>query len=200
MNTLLEDEIYGQGFHIIDNFLAQEHYEILRAKAELMYNQGQFRSAKIGHQANAMHNSAIRKDNICWLDEETTDSAISAYFNNIRAIAKKLNQTLLLGLIDFETHFAIYEPGAFYKKHVDRFTATQERRISCVYYLNGAWEASFAGQLKLYNNNDQLMTSVLPLGNRFICFNSDLPHEVSATNQPRYSITGWMKTRALSIY
>ena len=32
-----------------------------------------------------------------------------------------LNRDLFLGLEDFESHFAMYPPGAFYLKHVDRF-------------------------------------------------------------------------------
>ena len=54
------------------------------------------------------------------------------------------------------------------------------------------------GQLNLYNQQDELIRAVFPEGNRFICFNSELPHEVALTHQTRYSITGWMKTRTLS--
>lgn len=199
MQADLENEIYINGFHIIDNFLDHHDYQTLRETAELMHRNGNFRSAKIGHQFDAVHNSTIRNDKICWLDEDSTNTSINAYFAKIRALANMLNQALFLGLVDFETHFAIYQPGSFYKKHVDQFTTTQERRISCVYYLNDVWQESFAGQLKLYDCKDQLIISVLPQGNRFLCFNSNLPHEVCETKQTRYSIVGWMKTRAMSL-
>ncbi|WP_347252006.1 2OG-Fe(II) oxygenase [Legionella sp.] len=199
MNDQLENNIYNQGFHIIDNFLEPQHYALLRTKAELMDSQGQFKSAKIGHRLEAMPNADIRRDKIYWLNDDATDSAISTYFSKIQWIAKTLNQTLFLGLVDFETHFAIYQPGSFYRKHVDQFTSTQERRISCVYYLNENWQEDYAGQLNLYSKDNQLITSVLPLGNRFICFSSDLPHEVCETTQTRYSIAGWLKTRSMSV-
>lgn len=195
----LENEICTQGFHIIDNFLPLEDYQTLRAIANEMHAKGQFKSAKIGRQFGAGHHSAIRNDQICWLDEESANQSIKAYFNKINLLADRLNQTLFLGLVDFETHFAIYQPGAFYKKHVDQFATTKERRISCVYYLNADWQESFAGELNLYGLNDQLITSILPCGNRFVCFNSELPHEVCPTRQTRYSITGWMKTRSMSL-
>lgn len=194
----LEDGICTQGFHIIDNFLSPQDYQMLRAVAEKMHNKGQFKSAKIGRQLGAGHHSEIRNDQICWLDEDSANKSIKAYFSKINLLAERLNQSLFLGLVDFETHFAIYQPGAFYKKHVDQFATTKERRISCVYYLNQDWQESFAGELKLYALDDQLITSILPLGNRFICFNSELPHEVYPTKQTRYSIAGWMKTRSMS--
>jgi SM-20-related protein len=199
LNTQIEDEICEKGFHIIDNFLEPQDFALLSAKAELMHSQGQFKGAKIGHHIAANQNTDIRRDKICWLDDDSSDRAINAYFNKIRAIADRLNQTLFLGLVDFETHFAIYQPGSFYKKHVDQFISTQERRISCVYYLNESWQEDYAGQLKLFDKNDQLLAKVLPQGNRFICFNSDLPHEVCETKHPRYSIAGWMKTRSMSL-
>ncbi|ARH01157.1 SM-20-like protein [Legionella micdadei] len=199
MNNQLENDIYQQGFHIMDNFLEQGHYELLRCKAEHMHNQGEFKSAKIGHQFGAMRNSDIRRDEICWLDDDLTDHAINAYFSKIRTITKTLNQTLFLGLVDFEAHFAIYQPGSFYKRHVDQFASAQERRISCVYYLNEVWREEHAGELNLYDKDGRLITSVLPLGNRFICFSSDLPHEVCETKQTRYSIAGWLKTRSMSV-
>ena len=58
------------------------------------------------------------------------------------------------------------------------------------------WKVEYGGELKLYTTDGQLIENVLPLENRFICFNSELPHEVCVTHQPRYSITGWMKTRS----
>lgn len=109
-----------------------------------------------------------------------------------------LNHALYLSLHEFETHFAIYQPGSFYKKHVDQFQSTKNRKISCVYYLNEQWQPSFGGKLNLYSPQDELLSEVIPLGNRLICFNSELPHEVELTHCTRYSIAGWMKTRTPS--
>ncbi|WED42534.1 2OG-Fe(II) oxygenase [Legionella cardiaca] len=195
-NQLIED-IYQQGFHIIDNFLPSHHCQSLRSTAETLRSQGQFRSAKIGRNQHATHNSSVRTDQICWVDKQN-NAAINAYMMRITEIKTLLNQSLFLGLVDFETHFAIYEPGAFYKKHIDQFATTKDRRISCVYYLNETWDESFAGQLTLFDRNDNYLSSINPLGNRFICFSSDLPHEVCQTQKTRYSLTGWIKTRPLT--
>lgn len=195
--TELADNIYNNGFHLIDNFLDQASYQKLKGTVELMHLQGDFKQAKVGSLLNRAHHAEIRNDSICWLDEETTNEALTLFFLKIRELAQTLNQSLFLGLVDFESHFSIYQPGSFYKKHIDQFKTTQERRISCVYYLNDNWQESFAGQLKLYDKNNRLLAEVLPEANRFICFSSDLPHEVCETKELRYSIAGWMKVRSL---
>ncbi|WP_045105067.1 2OG-Fe(II) oxygenase [Legionella hackeliae] len=194
INTI-EDNIYQFGFHIIDDFLEPSHFQRLRAMAESFYEAGQFRNAKVGRLQSAVRNDSIRTDEICWLEENQTNPAVAAYLAKINEIKLTLNRMLFLGLADFETHFAIYQPGTFYKKHVDQFSTTQDRRISCVYYLNDHWESAFSGELMLYDKHDNRLANILPFGNRFVCFSSDLPHEVCETKKIRYSLTGWIKTR-----
>lgn len=196
MTKAIEEEICDKGFCIVDNFLCQDDYLRLVSTAKGLYCKGQFRSAKIGQLFDAGHHSTIRNDQICWLEEECSDQAMKRYFSKIHALTKLLNQSLFLSLTSFETHFAIYQPGSFYRKHIDQFAKNKERQISCVYYLNESWQDDYAGQLKLYDHHDQLLANVLPQGNRFICFKSDLPHEVCETKEIRYSIAGWLKTRS----
>ncbi|KTC78509.1 2OG-Fe(II) oxygenase [Legionella cherrii] len=185
-----------QGFYIIDGFLEPNQCRSLRVVAQELYEQGQFRGAKIGRRLDSHHNEIIRSDEIFWLDEYESHPTIQIFLKQMQYLAQILNQSLFLGLHEFETHFAAYQPGTFYKKHVDQFATQKTRKISCVYYLNHNWEPEFGGELKLYNTEDQLLKKVLPSENRFICFNSELPHEVCVTHQPRYSITGWMKTQS----
>lgn len=197
---LVTNDIYAYGFHIIENFLDETHYHALCYQIQEMLNRDLFKNAKIGLKLNSHHHTSIRSDKIHWLDENSTDPAIQAYLKQINILTQTLNQSLFLGLSEFETHFAAYQPGAFYKKHIDQFSETKNRKISCVYYLNHHWQEQFGGELKLYNQDDQLIKTVFPKGNQFICFNSELPHEVCLTHQPRYSITGWMKTRSMSLF
>ncbi|KTD70147.1 2OG-Fe(II) oxygenase [Legionella steelei] len=185
-----------QGFYIIDGFLEPSQCQSLRATAQELYELGLFRGAKIGLKLDLHKNDVIRADEILWLDEHETNPSIQVFLKQMQHLAHLFNQSLFLGLHEFETHFAAYQPGTYYKKHVDQFAAQKTRKISCVYYLNKNWKAEYGGELKLYTTDGQLIENVLPLENRFICFNSELPHEVCVTHQPRYSITGWMKTRS----
>jgi SM-20-related protein len=194
----LANNIHQQGFHLIDNFLPIETANSLSHIANELASNHQFQAAKIGSHDHAVSNQSIRRDQLHWLDEQAETPAIQAYFSIMKTMADTLNQQLFLGLMDFETHFALYPPGAFYKKHVDQFSNKQDRRISCVYYLNENWQASFGGELLLYDKEDNLLTSILPTANRLVCFLSDLPHEVCETTQTRLSIAGWMKSRPLN--
>ncbi|MDR3501022.1 MAG: 2OG-Fe(II) oxygenase [Legionella sp.] len=195
----LIDDLCNQGFHLLDGFLSQDYYFSLRATAKALYEQGLFRSAKIGLNVSSQQNNAIRTDEILWLGTDNQDPAIQFFASQIHQLCQILNQNLFLGLHEFETHFASYQPGTFYKKHIDQFAAQKTRKVSFVYYLNEDWQDEYGGQLILYDTNNHPLENVSPRGNRLICFNSELPHEVATTHQTRYSITGWMKTRPTNI-
>lgn len=199
-NNQLTDEIYYQGFHIIDNFLSEADYKGLTNVLKTKYQAGYFKPAKIGHKSGKSSNSSIRNDEIYWLDKDEADTSILNYLHEMDRLCRLLNESLFLGLVNYEAHFAIYQPNNFYKKHIDQFATSNDRRISCVYYLNDQWQPSFGGELKLYNKSDELLVQVNPIGNRFICFNSDLPHEVCTAFQTRYSIAAWLKVRPLGIF
>lgn len=196
---LISHHLCTQGYHIIDGFLETEHYQSLITHAHTMQQEGLFRSARIGMTVQTHQNNAIRTDKICWIEEDSTNASVLAFLNQTHTLANILNQQLYLGLAEFETHFAVYQPGAYYKRHIDQFAAKKTRKISCVYYLNEHWQEDFGGELNLYTTDNRLIQKVPPKGNRFICFNSELPHEVCLTHQTRYSITGWMKTAATGL-
>lgn len=194
----LDDDIHTKGFFIIDDFLGNNHYQSLWETLQVVYRDGSFRAAKIGQNIDANHVPTIRNDQIYWLDEDSDDTAINAWFTKINGIRSILNQSLFLGLNNIEAHFAVYQLGNFYKKHVDQFATTLDRRISCVYYLNENWQPEHGGELKLYSLDEKTHTMIEPRANRLVCFNSNLPHEVCTTRHIRYSIAGWLKVRSMS--
>ena len=195
----ISDDLYNQGFSIQDDFLSHADYTALRERLESLDQAGSFRPAKIGQKLDKIQHEAIRNDQIYWLDPEDAPSPIHGYFASIDALSALLNQTLFLGLVDYEAHFAIYQPNQFYKKHVDQFLTQQDRRISCVYYLNDNWQEKDGGALRLYDTQDHLLKTILPQGNRFVCFNSNLPHEVCIAHRRRYSIAAWLKVRKIDL-
>jgi len=196
--TELIDNIQQQGYCVIDDFLAATDYQALQQTIQEKLQEQAFKPAGIGHKHN--QNKDIRTDSLLWLDKETSNNAMHAYFNQLDQLLLLLNQTLYLGLVDYEAHFAVYEPHQFYKKHIDQFAHQKERRISSVYYLNESWKKEFGGALQLYDRNDQKLTNIMPIGNRFVFFESDLPHEVSTAYQRRYSIAAWLKVRPFASF
>lgn len=187
------DLLSEQGYYFCDNFLKDSEACLLRKNALALATEGRFQNAKIGNQQKAQLNQVIRSDKIHWLDQDSPH--IDSFWQAITHIQTQLNQTLYLGLQAIETHFALYQAGSFYKKHTDQFKNKTNRKLSFVYYLNPNWEADFGGQLILYNTHDEVIQTILPQWNRFVCFLSDLPHEVQPTTKTRLSITGWMKTQ-----
>ena len=194
-SKLLVDNICNQGYHIIDNFLEVENYLALGNHLHFLNQENALNIARIGSNEEVQNNQNIRNDKILWLDEDSEHPFITNYLNALSSVANILNQTLFLGLSEVESHFATYESGSFYKKHIDQFRTNKRRKISCVYYLNQNWQKEYGGELNLYTNQDELLKTVNPQGNRFICFTSDIPHEVCVTHQTRYSIAGWLKSR-----
>lgn len=194
----IEDAIYNQGYHIIDDFLEEHYHKRLQNIIKTFDEEGLLKQAKIGHLKGHMQNLMIRRDKIHWIDEWHEDEAIQVYIHRLNGLSKLLNESLFLGLHDFEAHFAIYKAGDFYKKHVDQLHNTSERRISCVYYLNDQWNDLYGGELKLYHTNGHALATIMPESNRFVCFKSELPHEVAVTSHPRYSIAAWLKSRKIA--
>ncbi|WP_419420077.1 2OG-Fe(II) oxygenase [Legionella sp. D16C41] len=193
-SSLLVNALCEQGFYICDHFLDEQVAYLLQHNALALIKQGKFRPARIGNLTNTKQNTSIRTDKIYWLDESFPN--IKPFWQVIMQIKLTLNEQLYLSLTELETHFAFYQTGSFYKKHIDQFKNNYHRKISFVYYLNPNWQPDYGGQLTLYNQENQLITSILPTYNRFICFLSHLPHEVQKTTIDRLSITGWLKTKA----
>lgn len=196
--SALDEALVSVGYHVIDHFLPQPHYHALQTYVQDLVHAASFRPAKVGQLSQTTHNPLIRTDHIYWLDEVNAAEPVRLFFDEIHALKHFLNQQLYTGLSQFEAHVAVYQPNQYYKKHIDQFAGNQDRRISCVYYLNNAWQPEYGGELSIYNNNQQPIAHIIPEGNRLVCFNSALLHEVHLTHQPRLSIVGWLKARSLS--
>ncbi len=107
----------------------------------------------------------------------------------------------MLGLFDFEAHFAVYNKGDFYKKHLDSFKGEKNRLISMVIYLNKDWQEADGGILNVYQDIDdeKPLISVLPKwGNVILFLSEELAHEVTISNKTRYSIANWFRVREIS--
>jgi SM-20-related protein len=103
-----------------------------------------------------------------------------------------LNLTCYTGLNTGEFHYAWYDIGSFYKKHLDQFRTDSGRKYSIVVYLNENWTDEDGGQLLLYIGGKTIRIN--PEGGRIVFFESDkIEHEVLSSKRPRMSVTGWLK-------
>ncbi|QJR82374.1 2OG-Fe(II) oxygenase [Alteromonas pelagimontana] len=152
-----------------------------------------FTAAGIGRQQEYQKNSFVRTDEICWIDG--TSEAGRRWLLWCEELKAYLNRRLFLGLFSFESHFAHYAPGSFYKRHTDAFKGESNRMLSLVTYLNADWQLEDGGELVLYRDEaDREGINVLPrMGTVAIFLSEDFPHEVKPAKRDRYSVAGWFR-------
>ncbi len=148
-------ELAERGWTILPFFLAPENIAALRGEAEQYGREQRFRAAGIGRGSGQAARTDIRSDQILWLNPQEPTPAQEPYWAAMDALRQTLNRELFLSLVSLEAHYAVYEPGAFYRKHVDRFQSSDERMISTTLYLNPGWSEADGGQLRLYSEEAQ---------------------------------------------
>lgn len=184
-----------QGYIILPSIFPREILDalIIRIKA---FEDTDLKPAKIGRGKLKQKNPEIRRNKIYWLDKHNiTDNGFLSLMELLRV---GLNQSLYLGLFDYEAHYAIYHKGDFYKQHVDALKGSSNRVLSTVLYLNDEWNADAGGELVLYAQDEKtILEIVVPNVGKLVMFLSEqFPHEVLAANKDRYSIAGWFRVNA----
>jgi SM-20-related protein len=190
--TLIAQDIENQGYSIRPGALPEMLMNSLFNHQQTMEVK-KFKNAGIGRGDEYLKNEFVRTDEICWI---TGDSKAGRQWLDWTAnLQRFLNRRLFLGLFSFESHFAHYAPGDYYKRHYDAFRGEANRILSVVVYLNPNWTKSDEGELVLYQNNrDKDGIKVVPLLGTVVAFLSeDFPHEVLPANRDRYSIAGWFR-------
>jgi SM-20-related protein len=184
----LIDAIATHGYYIWDDFLSED--EVTQLRGCIPDN---WKKARIGRNEEVTLEDSIRSDKIQWLKPEM-GSPIEVYLSKMEEIRQEANRHLYLGLFEYEAHFAKYEQGDFYKKHLDSFQGNENRRLTTVFYLNESWSEEDAGELVVYDLNDNVIATIPPRGGRLLVFLSEqFPHEVLPTNTERFSIAGWFR-------
>ena len=169
--------------------------EVAALRADIDARRAAFHAAGIGRQQDWQRNDRIRGDDVLWL--EHSDTLAVPVLGQLEAMRQAFNETLFLGLAEFEAHFAVYPAGAFYKRHLDQHRAADTRVVTFVLYLNEVWQAQDGGQLRLYLDDPQTI-DIEPQGGTLVLFMSDrFEHEVLPATRERRSMTGWFRRRAL---
>lgn len=189
------DALAGPGFIVLDQPLPDALIQGLIA--HLQQQQDALKPAGVGRQGDYQRNQSIRSDAIQWL--EAGDPAVTEFLCWMDKLRLGINQRLFLGLFDYESHFAVYAPGAFYQKHRDAFRGAPGRKLSTVLYLNNDWDIQAGGELVLYDEaGEQEILQIAPECGRLVIFLSeDFPHEVLPATRPRQSIAGWFRIKPI---
>lgn len=186
------EALANTGYLVLDNALPVSLICQLQARVRGLSIED-MRRAGVGRQHQHQLTDAYRTDHIAWLGRE--DAAEAAYLDWMERLRLAINQQLFMGLFDYECHFALYQPGDYYKKHLDAFHGNTNRVVTTVLYLNQAWQQSEGGELVMYaEQGDVALQRILPCAGCLVVFLSDrYPHEVLEASRIRYSIAGWFR-------
>lgn len=192
------DDLAERGWSLQSSFLPPDLTLELAAECRRREAEGALAPAGIGRGEALAVREGIRGDHIQWL-EEGQSPVCDRYLALMDALRLSLNQSLFMGLEEFECHFALYPPGAFYRKHLDRFRDDDSRCVTTVVYLNPDWQDGDGGALRMHLP-DGSQRDIPPLAGSLVVFLSgSFPHEVLVTHTDRLSLTGWFRRRPADV-
>lgn len=185
---------YGWMSLDVRDLLGADLLAALRHEVSILDRTDAMQKAGIGRGNDLVRDRSVRRDRIAWLQGITAPQA--ALFEFFEGIRTGLNRRLFLGLKRFETHYATYHPGDFYKRHLDSFQGRASRVVSLVLYLNDGWQPEDGGALQVFNRDSkhEVCGTVLPeLGRLAVFMSEEVPHEVLPANRTRHSLACWFR-------
>ncbi|WP_413512931.1 2OG-Fe(II) oxygenase [Myroides odoratus] len=197
---LIIHDLVNQGYATVDCFFTEEEIDLLRANLFVKQELQTFKKAAIGQASSEQIIEEVRGDFILWMDEHALDEVEKMYFQRMNEFIVYVNRTCFLGIKEGEFHYANYPVGTRYQRHLDVFHKDTRRTLSVVLYLNDKdWTPANGGELVLFvpdEKGNEREEIVYTLPGRLVIFDSKtIEHEVRMVHKPRYSITGWLKTR-----
>jgi len=191
----IAQNIYDKGYSILPNALPSYLANLLWNHLQEMPS-FKFKRAGVGRDENHVVNNFLRTDEVCWINGES--EAGKAWLHWAGSLQTFLNRRLLLGLFSFESHFAHYAVGDYYKKHQDAFKGDTNRVLSLVVYFNPDWLSEDGGELVIYTGErEEDSAKVTPrFGTIVVFLSEEFPHEVLLTNRNRFSIAGWFRVNS----
>lgn len=188
---LIDDYILNK-VGIDKNFLSATLTKGLCQNIVQLLANGQMSPARIGQNDDQHKATKIRSDMIYWMDKSHENVFEQEFLALMEDLILYLNKTCYAGINAYEFHYALYEKGAAYGRHKDRFRNDSDRQYSVVNYLNADWVEEDGGLLLLYKDEGTQM--VLPMAQTTVFFKCDeMEHEVTMSKRSRMSITGWLK-------
>lgn len=194
----LIDSYVEQKVGVAQEFLTAEFTKELRHHLIDLIDENKLKRAKIGSSNDVTLDTTIRSDAIYWLDRKHENATENKFLDFIEEFVQYLNRTCFTGITSYEFHYAHYEKGSFYKKHLDQFQKNNQRQYSMICYLNEDWNEKDGGELCVYKGEKKELIS--PTNGKCVFFKSDeLEHEVLPTQTSRLSVTGWFKINELVV-
>jgi SM-20-related protein len=190
----IADDLVVRHWSVQERVLPDALIDQLGAICHALWHQEDLTPAAVGPAGEELIIPSIRGDYTRWLDDCPPTEAGAKFLQIMDDLRAALNRSLFIGLDSFETHYALYPPGAGYRKHLDRFKGSPLRQVSVVVYLNRAWLPGDGGELRLHL--EEGAHDVAPRAGTLAVFMSEsIVHEVLEANRERASLVGWFRRR-----
>lgn len=184
----------ADGWCLVPNLLTSAQTQALAGECTRMYDAQQLTPARVGAGRDA---SLLRGDRTLWFERSALTVAQQAFTDRIDTLQRVLSRALLLGLVEHESHYAVYPPGAGYARHLDRLRDTDARVVSAVFYLNEGWQDAEGGALRLYLGDGSHRDIHPHAGTLLLFLSAQFEHEVLPATRDRLSIACWMRQRSI---
>ena len=200
--TLTDAEIRtldDRGWLLRDNVLGHQAAMAIYDAVEALDAGGRLRPAGVSRGAAYRVDSAVRGDEIAWLEPDGAPPELAALREVFLSLRDALNRGAYLGLDRIETQVARYPGGGSgYARHRDTFRARPgtgpSRRVTAIYYANPRWCPEDGGMLRLHVDGGP--HDLEPVLDRLLVFLSErVEHEVLPARVPRRAITAWFLAR-----
>lgn len=184
----------ADGWCVVSGLMTPMQTRALFDECAAMHHARLLQPARTG---SARSLSSLRGDSTHWFSLGSMSTPQAEFSSSVDALRVALNRELMLAMIDCESHYAVYRPGAAYARHLDRLRHKDARVISAVFYLNQDWRESEGGALRLYLA-DGSSRDIYPHAGRLLLFlSSQFEHEVLPATRDRMSIACWMRQRVI---
>jgi len=224
----IAESLIKHNFVIIDGFLGSKLAPSMQRELERAYRAGRLPETKHemigcprlepgalagGSTGNNLSYKmdAVRGDFVAWVTGKESAcewTALPELMTRLSTLVSELGDSHvpeLKGIKERANPMITCYPGggAHYVKHCDNTPSVANgRRITSLYYANGAWKRGDGGELRVYapataETGPEAVTApicdVAPIGDRVVLFFSDcrVPHEVLPARTLRFAVTLW---------
>jgi len=182
------------GWCVLPGLMSMAQTLALTTECAAMHDAQELVPARVGADRSQ---TLLRGDSTHWFESDALSAPQQAFADRIDVLRIALSRALLLGLVDSESHYAVYQPGAGYARHLDQLRDNDARVVSAVFYLNDTWQEAEGGALRLHLA-DRSHRDIYPHAGTLLLFlSARFEHEVLPATRNRMSIACWMRQRVI---
>jgi SM-20-related protein len=188
------DALAGEGWCLVGDLLEPAQVVALAAECTALHDARRLLPAGTGADRQR---SVVRGDRTHWFSADAPSAPQRAFTDRMDALRGVLNRELMLGLVECESHYAVYRPGAGYARHRDQLRHSDARVVSAVFYLNADWHEADGGALRLYLPDGGTRDIYPHAGTLALFLSARFEHEVLPATRDRMSVASWLRRRAI---